>query len=115
MCTTHFEPVWELRDFGFRLSPGEFEGTSSNFAFYQLRGKAGLGPSVSLLSTEPPPWAVMDNQLIGSVIPPEQALSVSQTKCSPDHSTPIALSFVLLCVPVLTRVWHHNISFVLIS
>ena len=110
LCTTCVEASWELREFGFRLSPGEFEGTGSNFPFYQVRGKAGLGPSASLLSTKPPSWVVMDNLPIGSVIPPQQALSVSHTKCSPNCSTPIALSFVLLCVPGLTGVWHFGIT-----
>jgi len=63
--------------FGFRLSPGEFEGTGFNFAFYQVTGKAGLGPSASLVSAEPRPWVVMDNLPIGSGMPPQQALSVS--------------------------------------
>lgn len=111
LCTTCVEATWELREFGFRHSPGELEGTGSNFTFYQVRVKAGLGPLVSLLSTETPPWVVMDNLLVRSVIPPQQALSISHTKCSPNCSTPIALlSFVLLCVHHLTGAWHLEAS-----
>lgn len=87
---------------GFRLSPGEFEGTGSSF--YQVGGKTGLGPLASLPSTEPPPWVVTDNLLIVSVISPQQALSVTCTKCSSSLSAPIVLTFILLCVPGLTGV-----------
>lgn len=72
MDTARDKAPWKLRALLFRLRPGEFEGIGSSFAFYQVRGKARLGLSASLLSTETPAWVVMDNLPTGSVLPPQQ-------------------------------------------
>lgn len=99
----HF-PCWGnlgMERIWFQTYPGESEGTDFNFTFCQVRGKVGLRPSVSLLSAEPPPWAVMDR----SVVPPQQALSVSCTK----HKTDCTVAHPALH-PWSLWVWHFVAS-----
>lgn len=102
----HF-PCWGnlgMERIWFQTYPGESEGTDFNFTFCQVRGKAGLRPSVSLLSAEPPPWAVMDLWSHHSRL---WAYPVPNIK-------PTALSLILLCILGLSEcgtLWHPNIFF----